>query len=214
MLKAIIFDYDGVIVDSFKNIFEIYQTMCTELGKTLPAKTLDEFRKIYGKTYIECYHNLGIHQDEREKAEKIYKREVLKKSPKLFDGISDVLKELHKQYKLILVSASHKDEVLQKLGKFGITTYFARVIAKEDETATPLSKAQEMIRVLREENLAPNEVISIGDRDIDYEQSTNAGLRNIILVEYGWGYHKETLPHQKVLVNAPRDLIKAVASFE
>ncbi len=213
MIKAIIFDYDGVIVDSFQNVFEVYQAICKELGKKCPA-TLEEFRKIYGRTYLDCYHNLGINPDEYEKAEQVFKREILKKTPKLFDGIKEVIVQLSKKYKLILVSATYKAEVAQKLENFEIIKYFSHIIGQLHETDKPISKAKEITQVLKKEGLAKDEVVLIGDRNVDFDAGKKAGLKNIILVEYGWGYHKETLPHQEVIVNQPKDLLRAISVID
>lgn len=210
MIKAIIFDYDGVIVDSFANIFEAYQTICNALGKRMPA-TIEEFKKVYGRGYLEAYENLGItSKEECDKAEIIFQEETAKKSPPLFPNIGTVLQMLSKQYKLLLLSANYHHAIVKNLQKLGINKHFFDVIAQKEITCIPLDKTSEMLKTLQAEGLQPNEVISIGDRDIDYEQSKKAGINNIILVEYGWGYHKETLPHQKVLVYKPEDLLAAV----
>ena len=36
MIKVIIFDYDGVIVDSLQKVHEVYMTICDKLGKECP----------------------------------------------------------------------------------------------------------------------------------------------------------------------------------
>lgn len=210
MIKTIIFDYDGVIVDSFSNVHEAYQTICKELGKKCPT-SLEVFRKIYGFNFKECYRNLGITKDEHAKAQEIFKREILKKKPKLFPGIKKVIQELRKVYDLVLVSATYKQEVLQKLNRFDLTTSFKWIMARENVVDEDhISKSQMIMNFMREHNLKPDEIVSIGDRDIDYVVGQKAGLKHIILVEYGWGYHKETNPHQSVVVHKPVDLLKAI----
>ena len=131
MIKLIIFDYDGVIVDSFANIHDVYKIMCTKLGKSCP-EDVKEFRRVYGYNSSECYSNLGFSEEEKVKAEGIFKEEILKKEPKLFEGIIETLRELHKNYKLVVISSSHKEEVDQKLEKFHILEFFDDVIAREN----------------------------------------------------------------------------------
>lgn len=214
MIKTVIFDYDGVIVDSFANIHEVYKIICEELGKQCPT-SLEVFRKIYGFNFKECYKNLGITEEEHSKAQAIFKREILKKKPKLFTGIRKVIRDLSKAYDLILVSATYKQEVLQKLNRFGLANFFTAIIARENATEEDhISKSKIIIDFMRRQNLTPEEVISIGDRDIDYVVGKKAGLQNIILVEYGWGYHKETNPHQSVAVRKPADLLKAIKAID
>ena len=57
-IKAIIFDYDGVIVDSFPSVFEVYKIIAAECGGHIP-KDLEEFRELYGYDYRECLRNLA-----------------------------------------------------------------------------------------------------------------------------------------------------------
>ena len=41
MIKLIIFDYDGVIVDSFVNVHLVYKIICKKLGKQYPEDFKD-----------------------------------------------------------------------------------------------------------------------------------------------------------------------------
>ena len=181
MIKTIIFDYDGVIVDSFKNVFDVYKVICKELGKECP-KTFEKFRKIYGYNSIECYQNLRIPEEEYERAGKLYKREILKKNPSLFPEIGKVLDELSKKYSLVLISSSYKEEVVQKLNAFQLLKYFKEILAK-DFHDKHFDKSDSILNFLSRNGLASNEVILIGDRDIDYDEGKKAGLKKIILVE-------------------------------
>jgi len=87
MIKLIIFDYDGVIVDSFKTVYEVYKIICQKLGVKKP-KNIEVFRNIYGYNLIECQENLGIAPANFKKAGKIFEEEVVKKNPKLFNGMN------------------------------------------------------------------------------------------------------------------------------
>ena len=130
MIKLIIFDYDGVIVDSFSNVHEVYKIICKKLGKSCP-EDLEGFKKIYGYSSSSCYSQLGFSEEERIKGNIIFKEEILKKEPKLFNGIIEVINNLHKNHKLALISSNYKDEVKQKLEKLGILKLFDFILAKE-----------------------------------------------------------------------------------
>ncbi len=58
-IKCIIFDYDGVIVDSFDSMHAVYQILCKELGYNCPTDR-EIFRKMYGRDYKDLYVSLGI----------------------------------------------------------------------------------------------------------------------------------------------------------
>lgn len=213
MLKLIIFDYDGVIVDSFPNVYAVYQIVCQKLGKFCPDN-IEDFKKVYGNSSSECYSRLGFTEEERIKGNILFKEETLKKDAKPFESIIEVLKELHKKYKLAVISSNYKEEVEQKLEKFGILKLFDFILAKEShigrfEKVDPIKKVIENLKI----NL--NEVLLIGDRKVDFIEGSKAGLKNILLVEYGWGYNLEEIPEyiQKVFVKKPSDILNAVKEF-
>ena len=96
-LGLIIFDYDGVIVDSFPNVHDTYKIICNKLGKKCP-KNIKGFRKVYGHHSSECYDNLGFSEEERIKGNLIFKEEILKKEAKPFKGIIEVLNNQANEY--------------------------------------------------------------------------------------------------------------------
>jgi phosphoglycolate phosphatase len=144
----------------------------------------------------------------------IFKEEIVKKEPELYDGISEVLHELRKRYTLVLISSTYKEEVEQKLRKYGILDVFEMILAKEHHLQSG-GKVDHIKSTIRFYGLHPEEVVSVGDRAIDYAKGTEAGLKNIILVEYGWGYSTEQVPgyERRVIVKKPRDILKAVKAF-
>lgn len=210
MIKAIIFDYDGVIVDSFPAVHKTYQAICKKLGKKCPS-SLAQFRKTYGKRSKECMHNLGFDTQEVDKANHLYVEEIGKEDTPLFSGILEVIKKLCKEYPLFLISASPRTEIVQKLKNADLNHYFTEIIAG---TIGSMEKVPELRKLLKRQGLKPDEALMIGDRINDYEDAINVGIKKIILVEYGWGYDKKAIPEhtQKVKVEKPKDILKAIKS--
>jgi HAD superfamily hydrolase (TIGR01549 family) len=211
MIKAVIFDYDGVIVDSFLHVYEVYKVICAALSVEIPD-TLEEFRKVYGYNSKECYRNLGIAKEDYIKASEIFKREILKRDIGMFDGIKEVLLELSKKYKLILISSAYTEEIVQKLEKFGIRDLFMDIIGKT-EPGAHRNKEHDFIETVEQLGLDADEIILVGDRAVDYDEGTRAGLKNIILVDYGWGYDKKRFK-QEVVVEKPADMLEAVERID
>ena len=59
--------------------------------------------------------------------------------------------------------------------------------------------------------MSEDEVISIGDRTVDYEAAKKAGLadENIILAGYGWGYDKDKVK-TKNIADKPEDILSII----
>jgi len=213
MIKLIIFDYDGVIVDSSPNVHDVYRIMCKKLGKSCP-EDFAEFKKIYGHSSSEGYANLNFSTEEIIQGNRIFKKEILKKQPRPFEGIIEVLEKLHKGYKLVLISSNHREEVEQKLRNLEILKKFDFIIAREDSIGR-FEKTESIKKVMADLSLLPEEILLIGDRNVDFIEGSNAGLKNIILVDYGWGYDVNKIPEykQKYSIKTPRDILEAIKEF-
>lgn len=207
MIKAIIFDYDGVIVDSFSSVFEVYKKICERFRISSP-QTIESFRKTYGYNYTECLTNLGIPKKDSPIVQNIFLQEIVKFDHEIFPGIYEVIERLSKKYQLFLVSTSHSHEVLTKIKKFGLDVYFKEIHCGADNK---IKKSVMILELLERHKYSPEEVISIGDRVIDLKSFNQAGISdsNIILVTYGWGLNKGETGQAKI-ANTPNDILNLI----
>jgi len=207
MVKVIIFDYDGVIVDSFPGVFEVYKVICREFNVNCPTD-IEEFRKLYGYNYFECLGNLGIDVANLDKVQEIFRREIRKYSHGLFPGTDELIKKLSEKYDLYLVSASHEEEIASKLENFDVSKYFKESYSSSGKG---VSKSKLIKNIIDNNNLELEEVISIGDRLIDYDVAKKVGLddSNIIITKYGWGFDNSELK-LKNIAHKPGDILDII----
>tara|TARA_Y100000034_G_C6882659_1_gene404727 strand:+ start:1392 stop:2039 length:648 start_codon:yes stop_codon:yes gene_type:complete len=214
MIKLIIFDYDGVIVDSFKNIYEVYCIIFRELDKKVPS--INEFKDLFKYNSRTMLHNLKFSVDEVKKVDEIFAREIIKKDPLVFEGIGKVILDLKKNYKIVLVSSALRNEVVMKLKEHKLYDEFNSVLASED--GSPMVKVGAIEKVMGDYSVDNSEVLMIGDRNVDFDQSIEAGLSpdNVILVDYGFGYYPEDMSNfkQTVRVEKPEDLLEAIGKID
>ncbi len=213
MIKLIIFDYDGVIVDSFNDNFEIYKKIFLELDTKIKPKNLDEFKKVYGASYKEMHKTVGIKEEDFDKVDEIYERELKNVQPKPFSKMKEVLAELSKKYKLVVVSANYSEHIKKTLNAFGLLSFFDAIIGN---TGLDLpSKDVLFLNVLEQFNIRPHETISIGDREIDFILSKRAGINNVILAGYGWdGVEKLKRQNPEIIVDNPEEILKAINGID
>lgn len=209
--KLVIFDYDGVIVDSFPTQYEIYKVICQKLGKKIQP-TIGEYSKAFWEGYIPYRASVGITtKEENELADKIYGEEVIKHKPPLFDGIREVLLELEKNYVIALVSANYKHNVLDKLAYYQIHHHFHHLIGLEENSHDVLDKCVEIKKLLEQLGIDAKDALMIGDRNTDYFEAKAAGLDKIILTNYGWGFDREKTPDRVAFeINEPNDILLAI----
>ncbi|MAE42922.1 hypothetical protein CMO93_04065 [Candidatus Woesearchaeota archaeon] len=184
-LKAILFDLDGVIIDSFEAWFSVFN----QLRKKYNLKEIskEEFRKkVWGgsveRDAKEFFNNLDPKVLKKE-YEKLMGKNA--KKTKLNGDAEKVLKAIkHKKFKIGLVTNSPGSIVNKILNFHKIDKYFDVVITADDvEKAKPypdpILKACEKLKVM------PDEIMYVGDTKIDYKAGKSAGAFVVGLNTHG-----------------------------
>ncbi len=207
-LKLIVFDFDGVIVDTFPNVFETYRVMCREMHARIIPQTIEEFRELYGHdTYRELSVRLGMQPEYAGQGDEIFKREMTRRGRRVFDGIVEVIQELSQEYVLVLVSASPMELIDAALEEYSLRPYFRMVIAQSEATPRPKTEGIAMVKAAL--GISGAEMLAIGDRNVDYEVAVKEGIDRVLLVEYGWNYDRTRYP-QAFPIYRPSDIPEAV----
>ncbi len=208
MLKAVIFDFDGVIADSFKAVYEIQTKTARHFGKTPKYKNHEEYRELFSTDWRRFYTEvLGIHEKDLPEASEIFRKEVNKllHDIEIFDGMKDVVEELHKKYKIGVVSSNLSDIVRIKLSQFSILKFVDCVIGGESGKLKP--DPEPLLKCIAALNAKPEEACFIGDTEDDIKTGKNAGVKRIIAVSYGFQPMKK-LKAADVILHSPEDILK------
>jgi HAD superfamily hydrolase (TIGR01509 family) len=160
MIKAIIFDMDGILVDSEPINYKVNRLTFEKIGVKIPKKEFIEEWIIKGTGTREAIkrHNIQTTYEELQKIKKKIYLDVLVKEVKLKPYAKEILVELKKKYKLALASQGHKYNVLAIAKKFGFNRFFDVVLAKQDVNASKpdpeiFLKTAEKLKVKPEECL-------------------------------------------------------------
>ncbi len=184
-LKAILFDLDGVIIDSFEAWFNVFN----HVRKNFKLKEVskEEFRKhVWGGSVQANAKNYFKSKDIGE-IEKTFKNLMQKyaKKTKLLPDAEKVLKEIKKKnIKIGLATNTFRKPVLDALKFHKIEKYFDAVITADDVERTkpypdPIIKLCEKLKVM------PDETILVGDTKNDYKAGKAAGCLVVGLNTHG-----------------------------
>lgn len=190
-IKYILFDLDGTITDPYEGITKSVQYSLEKYDiKVDDRRQLIPFIGPPLKYAYMTYY--GMSEEDAERAVAYY-REFYPIHGifdcTLYDGITELLKNLSSKYKLILATSKPQPFAEKILEKFGITGYFYKVIgATFDEKVS--EKSDVIKKVLTDFCIEPSEALMIGDRHYDTEGAAKNGVPSVG-VTYGYGKREE-----------------------
>jgi HAD superfamily hydrolase (TIGR01549 family) len=208
MIKAIIFDWDGVIADSIRIVYNINQDIIKKFGGR-PFADLGDFREKFAD-WRGFYQQLDpANPNSVEDTMEIF-RNKLKKSLQnieLYYGIDNVIRKLSKKYKLGIVSHNLRDIIESKLKEHNLLQFFDSIV---DGTVENIKPHPEPINIcMAELGVEPHETCMIGDFHEDIETARNANLAKVIAVSYGLST-ADMLQDADIVVHTPEEIIDAV----
>jgi len=210
-VKVVVFDWDGVLLDSLPFHREIYAVIEKELGGPIingVIESNDEFDLNWKNHYIKA----GFDKPEHfEIASRIYMEEAKKRShlKKFFPGVKNTLIELKKKYKLAIASNGHTEAISKKLKENNMLEHFDFIIGG-DKITNIKPHPEMMLTLLKKMNLQPNEVIFIGDMDGDIQMAKSANVKSIA-VGYGWHSKQKLLKEEPdATIDKPEELLEVL----
>jgi HAD superfamily hydrolase (TIGR01549 family) len=178
ILEAVLFDWDGTLLDSFDADSSAYLAMFREMG--IPWG-LDELSVHYSPNWYNVYRAAKIPRTRWDAANLAWRKQYDHHKPKLVSGARRLLAWLGRRYRLGLVTSGERDRVTRQLRYFGLTRSFAsRVCA--DDTAQKKPHPAPLRLALKQMNLEPTACVYVGDSPHDLEMARRAGVRSIAVL--------------------------------
>ncbi len=200
MIKNIIFDFDGVLVDSEILVAKAFSKYMQELGIKTNEK---EFANLAGKKTVEVIDILSEKYSLKDKqkffddimniASNIYKKELKK-----IVGVEEFLKK--SKHNLYIGSNSMKNRILDGLKRVGLEKYFnPNHIYSFDLVDNPKPHPDIYLKAVNDNDLIIDETIIIEDSVVGVNAGKNANIKVIGLTAGG---HWHTDRDEKELINA------------
>ena len=174
-LQAVLFDWDGTLLDSADADSSAYLAMFRELG--IPWG-LSELAAHYTPNWHHVYRAAKIPVSKWEIADKLWAKHYAHHTPRLVPGARRILAWVARRYQLGLVTSGDRTRVLRQLRYFSLTRVFATHVCAGD---TPQKKPHPapMRLALKQMRLDPRACVYVGDSPHDLEMSNRAGVRAI-----------------------------------
>src|SRR3954468_16795840 len=173
MLRAIVFDFDGVIANSEPLHYRAYRDVLAEQGITLTEA--DYYAEYLGFDDVGAFVAVGarhaIAWSATQITDLVARKAVLlealeRDTSVLFPGAADAIRRASAALPIAIASGARGEEIRRVLDGAGLTACFAGIVAAE---ATPVSKpapdpylrALAMLRATRDPALAARDCVAI-----------------------------------------------------
>lgn len=210
--KGIIFDLDGTLVNSLEDISDAMNSVLQDLN--YPTHTYDDYQYFIGSGLRNLVSKaLPASNNSDDQIETCFEsmimayREICTLKTKPYEGIIELLDNLVSQNFKLAVFSNKADELTKKITAEIFPDYFDSAIGLSIES---LKKPNpfEAVTISENWNLKTEEILFVGDSDIDMQTATNA---NMFAVGVSWGYRTEDelmTSGAKLMLNSPSDLMK------
>ena len=185
MIKAIIFDMDGLMIDSERVTFECYHeilkgmnlTMDEEFYKTLLGKPL---KGIYQRFY-DVYGNDFPIEDVIKDVHALMAKRFETEGVPIKTGLKSLLEYLKENnYKTIVATSSNRDRVDTILSQAQITDYFDDSICG-DEVTKGKPNPEVFLKSCQKLDVNVDEAIVLEDSEAGIQASYDAGIKVICI---------------------------------
>jgi phosphoglycolate phosphatase len=207
-VRALIFDLDGTIIDSQRDLIRSVNAMLVEMGREqLHEDTISGYIGHGAPQLVGRALSGRATEQEREGALKFFLahyEEHKLDTTCAYPGVPEALEELAAFPMAILTNKPVRISV-RILEGLGLSKYFLAVYGGNSfETKKPDPLGAQTI--LREFGAAPNEALLIGDSEVDVQTARNAGIL-AAAVNYGFGTHNRAAHPADLYLDRLRDLV-------
>ena len=183
MVEAILWDNDGVLVDTERLYFQATGQVLKKAGVEL---TLEQYKDVslrQGQSLFSLVVERGLVAEQvaalRLERDEIYTG-LLRSEPLLFPGVLETLRELHKKYRMAIVTSSRRVHFDVMHEKTEISEFFEFVLAREDYGHSK-PNPEPYVAALERLGIAAERCVAIEDTERGLTAARAAGLRCVVV---------------------------------
>ena len=208
--KIVLFDMDGTILDTLRDLSDSVNWALRECG--LPERRFDEIRRFLGNGIFNLIHRSvpeGTPQEKEDEVRTVYKHHYeqhCNDTTKPYAGMLETMRVLRDRgYRLACVSNKPDDDVARLAEQ-----HFTGLL---DDWSGPLpgmavKPAPDLCdRILERAGLTRADAVYVGDTEVDVETAKNAGMDCIACA---WGFRDEDWLIEcgaKTIIHKPEELL-------
>lgn len=190
-LQAIVFDVDGMLLDTREFIFQAFEDTLRRFGHDVPARSV--ISKEIGRSLQQCYISLAPNGNVEALC---VAHDVFQNTPKMislitaYPGVPEMLQKLRDSGLSLAVFSSRKLTLVSSLEQAGIADFF-EVIVQGDEVKQHKPHPEGLFKALGGLEVAPKHAAMVGDAAVDILAGKAAGVALTIGITHGFGTRAE-----------------------
>jgi phosphoglycolate phosphatase len=177
-LRAVLFDWDGTLIDSWPADANAYLAMFGILGIRWGLVELERF---YSPNWHQIYRAAAIPRRRWPEADRYWFRAYQHDHAQLVPQAGHILDALRKRYTLALVTSGSRKRVEPQLRAHNLRSLFAACVFCEDAPRRKPDPAPLRVALARL-HLAAADCLYVGDSPEDVEMAHRAGMRAIAVL--------------------------------
>jgi len=181
MIKAILWDNDGVLVDTEKLYFKASQEVLSEVGIDLTTELFIQISMTQGRSVFELASAQGVSPEVIHRLHAARNRrhsELLRNGVRVLDGVEEALEQLRGQVKMGIVTSCLKEHFDLIHANTGLLPYFDFILTREDYVKSK-PNPEPFLSAAHQNNLQPGECIIVEDSARGLAAANAAGIRCI-----------------------------------
>lgn len=209
MIKAVIFDVDGVLVDSFEANHKFFSNLMNKFGYVFMKK--EEFVSFFHVSMKDIikHSTKSVSEEEIEKIWKSGKEREVPYPNELLNtpsNLEDVIKSLSESYILGIVTSRLRSGIYSLPQLEVLKEYFKDDVAYED-TDNHKPHPEPLILICKKLGISPEECVYVGDSATDIVAAHAAGMKGIM-------YSKKNNPEADANISSFIELSKILESIK
>lgn len=178
-VAGVLFDWDGVLLDSLGAAFNVYNRIFTRIGTKILTK--DEYLELQSPNWYDFYVKVGLPTYLWKEVDHEWLRLYEEENPDLHPDAIRCLSSLKERgLKLALVSNGSRARVEYELSKFDADRFFGVVVFGEKKEELKPSPVM-LQRALGALGLEPTDAVYVGDSPADIQAAKNARVSSIAI---------------------------------
>jgi HAD superfamily hydrolase (TIGR01509 family) len=174
-LRALLFDWDGTLVDSYLADSRAYLTLFREMKIDWD---IGDLARHYSPNWYRVYRAARLPRSRWSAADEIWTRAYAKESPALLPGARRVVTALQRNFLLGIVTSGNRRRVRRQLRAFDLAKCFSACVTSED-VARKKPNPEGLKLALERLRARPQECVYVGDTAEDIEMARRAGVKSI-----------------------------------